>query len=75
MGDRGRVVVPLSLRTKQEWSQGTNLIFIETQSGAFLTSREQAKSLLRKQLAGESLVDELIAQRHHEALGDDNDGS
>jgi len=67
LGDRGRLVVPAELRERQHWSQGTPLLFIETDDGVVLTSREQALQLVRKQLAGKSLVDELLADRRAEA--------
>lgn len=67
MGDRGRLVVPRELRDRQEWSQGTELLVIESPGGVVLVSREQALALLRSQLAGASLVEELVAQRRLEA--------
>ncbi|MCA0378034.1 MAG: AbrB/MazE/SpoVT family DNA-binding domain-containing protein [Actinobacteria bacterium] len=63
LGDRGRLVVPAELRAKQKWEQGTPLLLIETDGGVVLASQAQAKQLVRAQLAGRSLVDELIADR------------
>ena len=67
MGDRGRLVVPADLRARQQWDQGTQLLLIETAHGVVVSTREQAKDLLRLQLGGESLVDQLIAERRAQA--------
>jgi len=67
IGDRGRLVIPAELRARQHWEEGTSLLFIETERGVVVTNREQAKTLLREQLRGASLVDELIADRRDEA--------
>lgn len=71
LGDRGRLVVPAELRTRQGWEQGTPLLFIETPNGVVLMTREQAKRSLREQLAGKNLVDELITERRTAARQDD----
>lgn len=65
------MVVPADLRARQKWEQGTPLLFIETAHGVVLATREQAKRLLRDQLAGESLVEELIADRRAAAQRDE----
>ncbi|WP_147916561.1 AbrB/MazE/SpoVT family DNA-binding domain-containing protein [Ruania zhangjianzhongii] len=71
LGDRGRLVVPAGLRTRQNWEQGTPLLFIETPHGVVLATRDQAKALLRAQLAGTNLVDELLTERREQAKRDD----
>lgn len=71
MGDRGRLVVPRELRDRQDWAQGTELLVIEAPDGVVLVSREQALALLRRQLAGASLVEELVAERRFEARRED----
>ncbi|MCB0887427.1 MAG: AbrB/MazE/SpoVT family DNA-binding domain-containing protein [Propionibacteriaceae bacterium] len=71
LGDRGRLVVPAELRTRQGWRQGDPLLFIEAPGGVVLMTREQAKVLVRKQLAGSSLVDELMADRRAAAAQED----
>ncbi|WP_415080086.1 AbrB/MazE/SpoVT family DNA-binding domain-containing protein [Microbacterium sp.] len=71
LGDRGRLVVPAPLRERQRWEQGTPLLFIETERGVLLVTREQAKQLVREQLSGDSLVDELIAERRRAAAVED----
>lgn len=71
LGDRGRLVIPAELRARQGWEQGMPLLFIETPRGVVLMTREQAKLSLREQLAGTSLVDELVAERRAAARRED----
>lgn len=71
LGDRGRLVIPAALRTSQHWEQGTPLLFIETRSGVVVATREQAKTIIRDQLSGTSLVEELIAERRRAAARED----
>ncbi|HMQ65281.1 MAG TPA: AbrB/MazE/SpoVT family DNA-binding domain-containing protein [Arachnia sp.] len=71
LGDRGRLVVPAELRNRQGWRQGDALLFIEAPDGVVLMTREQAKVLVRKQLAGRSLVEELMAERRVVAARED----
>ncbi|OUZ12000.1 cell division protein MraZ [Aeromicrobium sp. PE09-221] len=66
------MVVPSDLRARQKWEQGTPLLLIETAHGVVLATRDQAKRLLRDQLAGESLVEELIADRRAAAQRDED---
>lgn len=67
LGDRGRLVVPAPLRERQNLEQGMPLLFIETERGVLLMTREQAKRVIRDQLSGASLVDDLIAERRRAA--------
>lgn len=71
MGDRGRLVVPSALRQRQHWDHGTQLLLIETDRAVVVTTRAQAKDMVRAQLAGDSLVDELLAERRAQAHRDD----
>lgn len=71
MGDRGRLVVPMALRTRQHWETGTPLLFIETNDGVVLASRDQAKRIVRAQLAGAGLVDSLLKERRAAARAED----
>ncbi|HVK35088.1 MAG TPA: AbrB/MazE/SpoVT family DNA-binding domain-containing protein [Microlunatus sp.] len=70
MGDRGRLVIPAELRARLGLTAGTPVVLVETPRGLVLTSRDQAKALVRGQLAGGSLVDELLADRRAEAAAD-----
>lgn len=71
MGDRGRLVVPAELRARQHWEQGVPLLMIETAGGVILVSREQAKALVRSQLAGKNALDSLLADRRATAGSED----
>ena len=67
MGDRGRFVIPMSVRERQKWEQGTVLHLIESDAGVVVVTREQLHDLVLKQLDGQTLVDSLIADRREEA--------
>ena len=71
MGDRGRLVIPAELRAKQHWELGTPLLFIETERGVVLATREQALRIVRDDLAGRDLVAELISERRAAARVED----
>ena len=71
MGDRGRLVVPLELRERWNMHAGSALLMIDTPDGIVVATRDQVKRLLREQLRGKSLVDELIADRRAAAADDD----
>lgn len=71
MGDRGRLVIPAELRSRQHWEQGVPLLMIETNGGVVLVTREQAKALIRGQLAGSDLVGALLAERRAAARAED----
>ncbi|XPP27446.1 MAG: AbrB/MazE/SpoVT family DNA-binding domain-containing protein [Leucobacter sp.] len=72
IGDRGRLVVPAELRQSQSWAEGTPILLIETEHGVVMTSRERAKELIRAQLSGASLVEELISERRIRAAQEDS---
>lgn len=67
MGDRGRLVVPVELRERLALAAGVTLVLVETSDGIVLATRDQAKRLLRQQLAGPSLVAELLEDRRNAA--------
>lgn len=71
MGDRGRLVVPSALRQRMHLEPGTSLVMIETELGVVLATREQLKKLVRSQLQGLDLVDELLKDRRRQAAADD----
>jgi bifunctional DNA-binding transcriptional regulator/antitoxin component of YhaV-PrlF toxin-antitoxin module len=71
MGDRGRLVVPAEVRERYGFGPGVALVLVETPTGLVVTSRESARDLVRQQLRGASLVEELIADRRREAVQDD----
>jgi AbrB family looped-hinge helix DNA binding protein len=71
MGDRGRLVVPAQLRERLGLHAGSALLMLETPDGIVVATREQVKRLVRQQLAGASLVAELVADRRAAAARDD----
>jgi bifunctional DNA-binding transcriptional regulator/antitoxin component of YhaV-PrlF toxin-antitoxin module len=71
MGDRGRLVVPAEVRERYGFGPGVALVLVETPAGLVVTSRDSARDLVRQQLQGASLVEELIADRRREAAQDD----
>jgi AbrB family looped-hinge helix DNA binding protein len=71
MGDRGRLVVPAALRERLHLQAGTPLVMIETDLGVVLATRDQLKRLVRSQLEGLDLVDELLEDRRRQAAADD----
>ncbi|HVD24012.1 MAG TPA: AbrB/MazE/SpoVT family DNA-binding domain-containing protein [Lapillicoccus sp.] len=70
MGDRGRLVVPAELRNRWGLEAGSTLLLVETPEALVLATREQVKRLVRRQLDGRSLVEELISDRRAAAEAD-----
>ncbi|MFC0644516.1 AbrB/MazE/SpoVT family DNA-binding domain-containing protein [Cellulomonas phragmiteti] len=70
MGDRGRLVVPMELREHVGIGAGDTLILVETPAGVVMMTREQALEQIHTQLAGPSLVAELVAERRAAAVED-----
>jgi len=71
VGDRGRVVLPASVRRRAGMSAGTPLVLLETSDGLVLLTRKQLQSRVRSELAGLDLVGDLIAERRREASVED----
>lgn len=71
MGDRGRLVVPAELREHLGLSAGSPLLLVETEAGIVVTTRERARDLVRRQLQGGDLVDELVSERRVAASEED----
>jgi AbrB family looped-hinge helix DNA binding protein len=67
MGDRGRLVVPAELRERLGLVPGSPLLLIEAADGLVVTTRDGARDVVRRQLRGASLVDELLTERRDEA--------
>jgi AbrB family looped-hinge helix DNA binding protein len=63
VGDRGRLVLPADIRERGGIGEGTELIVLETPDGLALLTREQLKRRVRSELAGPSLVADLIEER------------
>ena len=70
MGDRGRLVIPADVRAAAGLETGTPLILLDSPIGMLLLTRSQARALIKQQLAGEDLVEELITERRAEAAAE-----
>lgn len=71
VGDRGRLVLPADVRARTGITEGTELIIIETPEGLALLTRDQLKQRVRADLAGESLVEGLLASRRAAAADEE----
>jgi AbrB family looped-hinge helix DNA binding protein len=71
VGDRGRLVLPADIRERAGIGEGTELIVIETPDGLALLTREQLKRRVRSELAGPSLVADLVDERRAAAKAED----
>ena len=71
MGDRGRLVIPAELRERLQLRAGSPLVLLDTPAGIVLATREQLKQLVRAQLRGVDLVDELLTDRRRLAATED----
>ncbi|MDR1118305.1 MAG: AbrB/MazE/SpoVT family DNA-binding domain-containing protein [Bifidobacteriaceae bacterium] len=67
VGQKGRVVIPGSARSRHGWGEGTQLIGFDREDGFVLMSREAALKSIRRQLAASPVVDQLISERRAEA--------
>lgn len=71
VGNKGRVVVPASLRTRHRWSEGSMLVAVDTEYGVLLADRAEVERFLRERLAGTGLLGELVAERRATARAED----
>jgi AbrB family looped-hinge helix DNA binding protein len=71
MGDRGRLVIPAELRERMHLAAGTPLALVETPRGFLVMTRQELKRLVREDLAGMDLVEELLTERRAAAVAED----
>ena len=71
MGDRGRLVVPAEVRAHAGLEEGVPLLLLETPGGLVLMTRQQARDLLQRELAGSDIVEQLLADRRSAAAAED----
>jgi AbrB family looped-hinge helix DNA binding protein len=71
VGDRGRVVLPAEVRSRQSLSPGTPLVLLETPDGLVLLTREQLRRRVKADLAGTDLVRALLDERRAAAATED----
>lgn len=68
MGDKGRLVVPAALREQLGLAAGTAVVFVETDEGFLLMSRDKLQERVwSENRGGPSVVDELIKERRQAA--------
>ncbi len=66
-------MLPAGLRESQGWTEDTVLIFIEDGDGVRVLSRDDAEASIRAQLAGTTIVEELIAERRAASAVEDSE--
>lgn len=66
LGDRGRFVVPSTVRERHGWQAGESLVAIDTDAGMIIMSTDEALAWLRSRLVGRDLVAELLEERRTE---------
>ncbi len=71
MGDRGRLVIPAELRERLGLEPGSSMLLLDAPQGVVLATREQVKELVRRDLHGGRLVEELLADRRRAAAEED----
>lgn len=71
MGDRGRLVVPAGLRERAGLHPGRSMVFVETERGLLLLTREQLRDAVQRDLGSRNLVAELLAERRLAAQAED----
>lgn len=73
MGDRGRIVVPASVRERTGLVAGTPMVLVESPGGLALLTREQLLNRVRRDLEDLDLVSEMLADRRRAAAIEDRD--
>lgn len=71
VGDKGRIVLPVGLRSRHGWDDGVALHLVDSDEGVLLLTRDQLRARVRRSLSGPSLVDELLAERRRAAAEED----
>lgn len=70
VGNKGRVVVPATMRARHRWVEGSTLVALDTDLGVLLADQSAVERLVRAQLAGHDLLNELLSDRRREAVRD-----
>jgi len=67
VGNKGRIVVPATMRARHQWVEGSALVALDTELGVLFADRATVERLVRARLAGHDLLDELLSDRRQEA--------
>lgn len=70
VGNKGRVVVPASIRARHQWVEGSTLVALDTELGVLLADQSAVERLVRARLAGTDLLADLLTDRRREAADD-----
>ncbi|UTT62147.1 AbrB/MazE/SpoVT family DNA-binding domain-containing protein [Microcella humidisoli] len=70
VGNKGRVVVPASIRARHAWVEGSTLVALDTELGVLLADQGAVERLVRARLSGHDLLAELLDDRRREAARD-----
>lgn len=68
VGNKGRVVVPASIRARHAWVEGSTLVAVDTELGVLLADQSAVERLVRARLAGHDLLADLLNDRRREAV-------
>ena len=71
VGDRGRMVIPAKTRSRMGWSQGTQIVMVESERGLVLMSRDRLKEHVQADYTGVDLVSLLMRERRAAAAHED----
>jgi len=69
--DRGRTIVPVEVRERESLADGTPLVWLDTDEGLLVLTREQALSRIRETTKGIDMVGALIKERRVAAQRED----
>lgn len=67
VGNKGRIVVPASIRARHRWVEGSTLVALDTDLGVLLADHDTVEQLVRARLAGHDLLADLLSDRRREA--------
>ncbi len=67
VGNKGRVVLPVTIRARHHWVEGSTLVALDTEHGLLLADQPTVERIVRARLAGHDLLDELLSDRRREA--------
>ncbi len=61
-------MLPIELRQKLKWAEGTTLVAVETDDGLFVGTRRELIALVRSRNKAAGVVDSLLADRRAAAV-------
>lgn len=67
VGNKGRIVVPSTMRARHQWVEGSTLVALDTDLGVLLADQATVERLVRARLAGLDLLGDLLTDRRRDA--------